>query len=434
MSKLEHNEQTVLSMELLYQQNYRGMSIEKFMELFPDNPIFKNKDNIDYLKYKEKHYNVGANEKLLYQNPKNLTEILLLREINNKKYIVMINDDKHLLEFFTSKILTKVTSNKEIEIITNKYKEYLDEKQKYLDLEIQGHKKMDDLTLEITKKDERYRLVFIKVNDNKKRTVIGMRQMEFSPFESYLKLGLFTICGASKIYDKNYIGKGYGKILYDTIDNLTPYIQIPHGYAGSPFNLTEDSTNFWTKRNLFRPLPNILSTYVKQEDDLNKLNDINNNSQIFYLGREINLKYTILFYLSLQKPGITLQMTDDYLSNGNEYILINDENRLNVLTSYYDNDNYACTVDNAKNILEVVLTRYCMQKNTNEDNEKQINEAIEEFINKNPDINIKLDFLLELKTIIEFEKNKSEKLTKKEQNDILNDPETIGILKQLNAF
>jgi hypothetical protein len=430
----QNNEPTILSMELLYQQNYRGMSIEKFINLFPDNPLFKNKENIEYLKYKEKYYKTNCNEKILYQNPKDFTEMLILRKINNKDYIVMVNDDKTLLEFFSSKILTQVNSNKEIEIIINKYKNYLDEKDKYLDLEIRGNKKIDDLTLEITKKDDRYSLVFLKLDEDKNRTVIGMRQMNFSPFESYLKLGLFTICGASKIYNKDYIGKGYGKILYDTIDKLTPYIQIPHGYAGAPFNLTDDSTNFWNKRNKFRPLPDILSIYKKQEDDLNKLNNRDNNSQIFSMGREINLKYAISFYLSLQKPDIHVQITDDYLSNGDEYILINDENRLNVLTSYFDNSK--CNINEAKNILEVMLTKFCMKNMMFEQKIKQIDESIKEFQEKNPEINIELNFLLELKNIIEYEKIKNEpkELTKEETEKFLNEPETIHILKQLSHY
>lgn len=84
---------------------------------------------------------------------------------------------------------------------------------------------------------------------------VGYRSVDFAPFETLWRTRRPCLCGTTQI-SCSFRGTGVAREIYGWIDTLFPEItQIPHGYAGAPFSLSEDAQDFWKKRMRYKPLP-----------------------------------------------------------------------------------------------------------------------------------------------------------------------------------
>ena len=191
------------------------------------------------------------------------------------------------------------------------FKKYLDEYEKYKDIIFTGQYSKNDYNINIKKENLKLSVELYKDND-----LVGCRDMEFSPFESYYRLGIFTICGSADIFEKKYIGKGYGKALYDIIDNVIHYQQIPHGYQGAPFSLSQHSGNFWKKRNEFKVIPEPIEDRTKNDILLEEINKTFHGYN-YYNSNFYNDNHICMYFLS-QIPSKILRLNDFFILS-NQY-------------------------------------------------------------------------------------------------------------------
>ena len=258
-----------------YQQQFtwmihNGKTVEEFI-----NDIAKDiEPSIDikklslFLKDYENIYQKEQNEKILYKNPQKPSEILSVKKINNEAYICL----SYLKQsnIYKTDFLVKTGDWKDIQKYKQSYIDYLNEEKKFHDFMIEGNQKIDDHTELKIKTSSCHKVIVSLEKDGQS---IGERRVSFSPFQTYLRLGIFTVCGASDV-NSDEIGKGYGKILYNTIDKILPYQQIPHGYEGAPYQLSSYSENFWKKRNEYRVTPLVLDTFKEQNEEMKRINQV----------------------------------------------------------------------------------------------------------------------------------------------------------------
>lgn len=221
------------------------------------------------LKEFENIYFPEDNEEILYVNPKKPSEMITSKNIDNRLYLCLVYANTS--NTYKTEYLCKIEQDTQYNqyYFVDLYKKYLLEKEKFNSLILSGEK---NISKEI-------RISFLLSNTHqcnikifKNDIEIGHRLMEFSPFKTFLRLGIFTINGATTVKD-DYIGKGYGKLLYNTVDEIFPYQQIPHGYEGSPYGLSDFSEKFWQKRDIYRKTPIVLDYFKDQNENINKLNN-----------------------------------------------------------------------------------------------------------------------------------------------------------------
>ena len=202
-------------------------------------------------------------------------EIISLRENikalyhDNKYYLYQeegIDDIKNIFWI--------ASNRKELNYINKKIEEYYKISKEFNDLELTGKRIIkENYYIEILKTQYRNRMFFTLYEKDK---VIGSRAININGLTTFLALNAFTISGGSNL-DKEYIGKGLGLLLYDTVDKTLPYQQIPHGYAGAMGCLTEYSRNFWENRRKNKTVPTLDK---ENEDKINYISRINQNIEI----------------------------------------------------------------------------------------------------------------------------------------------------------
>ena len=250
-------------------------------------------------------YSASKNEKILYINPNNPEHLLISKKINkNEWYICEIK--KQIMFTYKKKYIAKINNLEDEQEITNLFKNYITEHEKYKDIYFTGQYSKNDYIIDIKKDDEKLSIELYKDNN-----LVGCRDMEFSPFECYYRLGIYTICGSADIFEKQDLGKGYGKALYDIIDKLMHYQQIPHGYQGAPFSLSPYSDNFWKKRNVFRITPEPLESRIQNDAILQDINKTFHN-YYYYNSSFFNDNYIYMYFLS-QFPSKILRLNDFFI-------------------------------------------------------------------------------------------------------------------------
>lgn len=173
-----------------------------------------------------------------------------------------------------------------------------------LDIELSGTKIINEqFSIKIEKNCEESNIGFEFILMDSENRKCGSRVISINPFLSYLKLGVFTVSGSSSI-NKELIGKGCGKALYDTVDKILPYHQIPHGYADAIGGLSNYSREFWKKREKYIMTPPVDENVAKT---LKKYKDLRINS---YEIHEVN---EILRAYNVAEEGYTLILNGDYL-------------------------------------------------------------------------------------------------------------------------
>ena len=305
--------------------NY-GKRIEDFISEIPTKLNEKQILNLTKKLYEfENVYLPDMDEEILFTNPQKLSEMITLKMVNNQSYLCLVFANSSYS--YKTKYLCKIDNDTKYNkyYFIDLYKKYLEEKEKFNSMIFSGNKIIDEeINVDFLLSHSNQCCIKIFKNEMK----IGHRLMEFSPFETFLRLGIFTINGATTVND-DYIGKGYGKILYDTVDDIFPYQQIPHGYEGSPYGLSDYSEAFWNKRDNYRKTPLVLEYYENQNVEINNLNN-------YLCGIERINPYSIYkpyliegFFLSqLNNINITWNKQNDiYLLNPKSHCLISFNNK-----------------------------------------------------------------------------------------------------------
>lgn len=341
-------------------------------------------------------YSVLKNEKILYINPNDSEHLLISKKINdNEWYICEIN--KQIMFTYKKKYIAKISNLEEEKEITDLFKNYIVEHEKYKDISFLGQYSKNDYMIDIKKEGKKLSIELYKDNN-----LLGCRDMEFSPFECYYRLGIYTICGNSDIFEKDCLGKGYGKALYDIIDNVIHYQQIPHGYQGAPFSLSQYSDNFWKKRSLFKVIPEPLENRTQNDDILKNINQTFHN-YYYYNSGFYNDNHIYMYFLS-QIPSKILRLNNFFvLSNQYDICSFHESEFVQEISR---EDFKAYILEEQCNKIKNKLER----KNELEDrkiqyllsvfNEK-VEKCIEKLKEKYPLVNFNNDLILEEKDIIE---------------------------------
>lgn len=315
----------------------RGQTFEDFIKDFEELPPLHDEFNRKYIAQYEKSYPVKNNEQILFVNPDLQSEMLLLREHDNKQSIVLVKEHPHLADVFSASYLTEINDSISVDEVVNHYKQYIEKCNDFKNLEFYGERSInDDLKMEVSKHNAGLSVLILKkeLRPNGNREIIGSRKLDLSPFVTYLRLGVLTVCGASQIREQQYIGKGYGKIMYDTVDKIIPYLQVPHGYEGTPYGLTEYSRTFWEKRKQHIVLPEVLDKYAVQNDELEKLNSEFYNTPVIRIGKQHDIRTVVSAYLLNQNGSMPISYMTDYHTNDNNIVFSEHEKNTVSLTKY----------------------------------------------------------------------------------------------------
>lgn len=196
------------------------------------------------------------NEKLLYKDEK--YHLVSLK----------MNDNRYLIYNYKSNMKEVIDITDNINQTKKIIDQYFNELLHFNNLILDGKKIIsDNLYLKITKQQNED--LYVKLIQNDK--IIGSRSSSFNPLETFFKLGVLTVSGSSSLLN-DYIGQGLGLKMYETIDKILPYQQIPHGYAGSPGSLTSFSKNFWSKRKQYLAFPDIIEEKINIQAEIEQFN------------------------------------------------------------------------------------------------------------------------------------------------------------------
>ena len=176
---------------------------------------------------------------------------LLSCQYNHNKYI-FYNIDR-CKDFYKKTPILIVDNKNDAKYIHDKIYEYISEYEKFQKIELSIEKLKQNCNIVLKKHKNTIGIV----NIGNKDSIIGFKNIVFSPFQSYLLTNEFTINGSLAIYNKENEGKGYAKAMFELIDSIFPYKLIPQGYAMSPGHLSEKGEKFWNGRLRFCELPKI---------------------------------------------------------------------------------------------------------------------------------------------------------------------------------
>ena len=250
-------------------------------------------------------YNENSDGNHLNKSNANILKNINLLDYECKTYLSFSRFDPYF---------TYVESKKELLIMAQKILKHNRTSNDFWYLELWGERKQGDYTIKI-KKDIGERAFFDLYYKNEK---IGYRIVEFNPLQCYLNLDVMTISGGSEI-EKDFIGKGLGRFLYDTIDSIIPYQQIPHGYAGAVGGLTDYSNNFWKNRRENQAVPVISDAATKKLKELDYINKIRISIRplSFFLSNP-NLKTSDYLWNEEENIVIKKDFFPDYMNNKNK--------------------------------------------------------------------------------------------------------------------
>lgn len=305
-------------------EDFQGMSTSEFLE--PMNLCDDSRNELSsYLLPYEMLYKPEDGEKIILKN------VCLTQEEGKKPgnmiTIKMINDEPHICfvhpikdNYYKATVICKesdLLTRHDVIKLYKQYEQYIDD---WKHLVLEGEQKIDKNVVADFRMSS-YNQFEVALNHLEYKYEIGRRTINMSPFESYIKLGIPTVNGSSRMLYP-FIGEGYGRKLYDIVDNVLPYQQIPHGYAGAPYDLSKDSTRFWEKRNQHRVTPTIRDDIAAQMDYIDSINDIMCNQHIVNISEnDVDLYFG--YYLSTL-PDINIQKISDdiFLINSNHVRLI----------------------------------------------------------------------------------------------------------------
>ena len=273
----------------------------------------------------------------------------------NKNYKALYYDEKYYIykepDSPDAKRIIWIADNKEeLDCINTKIEEYYKIRKNFFDTELKGKRYFNEnIYVEILKAENQNRIFFTLYDKDNK---IGSREININGLKTFLALDIFTISGGSQL-KADYIGKGLGLFLYDTVDKTLPYQQIPHGYAGAPGCLTDDSKKFWERRKQKKILPVLEDKSKKILDYLSKLdNNMEISNKFYYLAHLYSnqfienknvffdiskfLKYEKCYYLAFLNPEKQnfIQMNEDILKEDVK------KSFLEFINDSYIDDNY----------------------------------------------------------------------------------------------
>ena len=183
-----------------------------------------------------------------------------IKNIKGKDYLM---ERLYQNNFYYSKPLIRIDENN-IENIRYLATQYIEESDKLLFGQYNDIKRIDDnMVLSVKSKENKLKIELIqnsKKEDIRERNLVkckGNREVWLMPFSDCLLFNKIIVSGHSNIFDENYLGKGYGKALYDIIDSQRSFTQIPNHYERKfDFSgLSPQAKKIWEKRQELDLLP-----------------------------------------------------------------------------------------------------------------------------------------------------------------------------------
>ena len=350
---------------------------------------------------KNKNLVLQDNENLLYKN--------------DSYYLVSLkmDDGRYVIYNYVSNMKKVIDITDDINKTKKMISEYFSALHDFDNLILDGEKKLSDtLHLKIIKQQNSDLNVKL-IQDNK---IIGSRSSSFNPLKTYFKLGILTVSGSSSL-SNDFIGQGFGRKMYETIDSLLPYQQIPHGYAGSPGSLTHYSKTFWEKRKKILAFPDIKDDKLKLEKEIDELSDIDlNEDEIYTLLNLPDDKFNFRLYNSRIVSDLLYKNMGDAFTKKDAIQKLVYFKEKNIKYDLFLFSNTGLSFDDFKNlnIKKIQKKKEIISQNINW-------EQIEDFYNKQSSlINKSFACFENINMLFVQDENKIVAYYKKQYNDIIN--------------